>query len=66
MEFFAIAEARRSGQMYMPRRSRWTREKDGSELLHTNDSDIRKQQELDFLRFMEGGYPAIEEPEDEE
>lgn len=63
MNHFAINDARLHNQIYMAKVPKWQGQ-DESELLHTDDTSIRKQQHDDFLKFLEQGYPPLEAAEE--
>ena len=58
MEYFAIADASKHNRMFIPASKRRGRlQKDESELLHTDDDEIRMRREQKFAEFMQHGYP---------
>lgn len=59
LSYFAMADARTNRRFYLTRPS-GVQLRDESELLHTNDQDIRQRQHDEFAKFLEQGYPALE------
>lgn len=64
LEYFAVADAREKGLMFNPRAHKHLKDKDKSELLHTNAGHIAQLRAEREQRIQQLGYKRVIEEED--
>lgn len=65
LEYFALADARSGNRMFMPKHAQQWAGEDQSDLLSTTKQAVQEAREEAHQVFLEGGYEALTESEEE-